>query len=157
MKGKKLKHIAIIIAMILSLNLCMLCLAACDYLRQEFWEIKATWIYESEDLNIIFNTDGIHSEFTGTIIKDGKSIDVICASYAPDDEFSVYTKEGLDTSSPRWNVKYFDHLLFGGRVKLKNDGIILHTLRTPTADTAQENLTNWNRFDLEFFLKKQEA
>lgn len=154
-KVKSSKISSVLIAIIFVITLLCTFFTGCIKGAVKFIDLRANWVYESEDMTLIISTPGdSYFYLVGKIIKGDKTtnllIDVDYDIYKSSGKLSVYKDDGIDIySETKW---IYDRFLFSCSYDKDKEKLILSKFIWPKTDGS----AGFEREDTKIVLLKQD-
>ncbi len=136
-KIKSSKKSSVLMAIIFTITLLCTFFTGCIKGPVKFIDLRANWVYESEDMTLIISTPGdSHFYLVGKIIKGDEVtnllIDVDYDIYKSSGKLSVYKDDGIDIfSGTTWS---YDRFLFSCSYDKDKEKLILSKFTWQKAD-----------------------
>ncbi len=154
-KIKSSKKSSVLIAIIFTITLLCTFFTGCITGPVKFIDLRANWVYESEDMTLIINTQGdSRSYLIGKIIKGDEVtnllIDVDYDIFKTSGKLSVYKNYGIDVYADiNWRYDYF---LFSCSYDGDKEKLTLSGFTMPKADGS----SGFEQDDKKILLIRQE-
>lgn len=109
-KNRYIKKICIAIAIIVCLSATTSPFIGCGCTGPQFYDFRANWVYESEDMSFTITTRGdSYYYLNGSITIDGTKTDVIISAFSPTRTLTFYKIDEIDTSDANWLSNLRNH------------------------------------------------
>lgn len=106
MKEKYIKRSCGLLAITMCLSVILSCFCGCYKSGPKFYDFRANWIYEGDDMTFTITTrgDSSYSFITGNIVINDKKIDIVIVAFDSLANITVYRSDEIDIDDENWFI-----------------------------------------------------